>query len=257
MKEIEIATEIAIGAGKILHKNFGSQLEPHVKPDGSLVSQADLDAEKFIIDKLLHHFPNDCIYSEEAGKIKGNNQDSWWIIDPLDGSHNFLNTISEYGVCIALEKEKKVIAGVIYLPEFDITIWANKGEGAFCNNKRIHVSKRPMQKALFNYEAKIKTEQQWQALQRIYTFFQTHLRMFYSTAYVVALLAQGKLDACYSADDQYYDFATAIIIVAEAGGAISNAQGEPPGHCNSFLDGFIASNNKFHNRLVKMINKTD
>lgn len=253
MNELDVIKQTAVGAGKIVKSDCGTINHAQYKSDGSLVSHADLRAEKFIIDELQRYYPDYSLYSEETGIIEGRSSDKWWIVDPVDGSHNFINGLPEYAVCIALEVEQQIIYGAIYLPEFDLLLHAARGQGAFCNGQRLKVSQRSLETALINYEAIVKNTRQWQICKRVYETFQTRLRTFYCTAYAVSMLAMGRIDACFSANDKLYDFAAGAVIVEEAEGKVSSIHGEAIGNHSSFPQGFIATNAIFHQQLVAML----
>jgi len=244
MEELEHAKFIALEAGKLLKKYFNKSLNHQYKSDQSLVSEADLIANETIISYLKLHFPNYSIYSEESNQEYHSSESNTWIIDPLDGTHNFLRQIPLYGLSLALEKNNQLVCGVIYLPEQSKLFYASNECGAFCNNNRIKVSARDQTKALLHYEGLAKTDDKWSTLKKLYNDFE--LRILYSTAYSLALLASGKIEACYSEADNYYDFAAGAVIIKEAGGIISNLDG-------SQIDsskGFIASNGLMHHSLL-------
>ena len=134
-----IALKAATDAGEKLRSLFNTDLKHHKKGKNDIVTEADFAAEKIILDLIKKHFPSHNTISEEAG-IEKNNSDYTWIIDPLDGTVNYTQGIEEYAVSIALSHNDKIIIGVIYRPESNEIFFAEKGKGAFKNNKKIIVS---------------------------------------------------------------------------------------------------------------------
>jgi myo-inositol-1(or 4)-monophosphatase len=243
-RELDLAKSIALEAGQQLLDYFNKSLTYKKKSDQSLVCEADLASNELIVDRLKKHYPAYGIYSEESNAEYEFNPEGTWIIDPLDGTHNFLRQIPLYGISLALEKNGKLQCGVIYLPEQNKLFYAARGLGAFCNNERIQVSVRDQGHALLHYEGLATTETQWSTFKKLHHDFE--LRILYSTAYSLSLLASGKIEACYSEADHYFDFAAGAVLVEEAGGAISSLSG-------SAIDasrGFIASNGLLHQTLL-------
>ena len=248
--ELECAKTVAFEAGQILKSMFGKIVEYKQKNDASLVSQADLESEQFIIKQLKSRFPQYRISSEESGLENQSEYAGTWHVDPLDGTHNYLHQIPQYGVCLSLEKNNQLICGVVCIPEENNLYYAAPGVGAFCNEHIISVSKRNDAKAFLNYEGRLKSDAEWATFKRLYNLFD--LRIVYSTAYSLTALASGKIDACYSEVDQYFDYSAAGLIITEAGGKITNIDGSP-------LDksrGFVASNGILHEQLIDSIQRT-
>ncbi len=126
-------------ASAFLKKKFHAGLIGTQKADGTLVSEADFGSEKRILDVLRKAFPDDAVLSEECGEIAGTSGYRW-ILDPLDGTHNFLAGIPIFGILLALEKGGKIILSFCVFPMTGEVFVAEKGKGAFLNGKRIHVS---------------------------------------------------------------------------------------------------------------------
>ena len=131
-------------ASKILIRDFGEveKLQVSIKSPTDFVSSADTKAEKTIIQELLKAKKNYSVISEEIGIINNKNSENIWIIDPIDGTTNFLHGIPHFAISIALKSNNEIIAGVIYDPIKDEMFYAEKNNGAFINNKRIRVSKK-------------------------------------------------------------------------------------------------------------------
>ena len=135
-------------ASKSLIRDFGEieNLQVSSKGPGDFVSSADKRTEKIIIDELLKAYPEYGILSEEAGKINEKNKSNRWIIDPIDGTSNFLNGIPQFAISIGYEEENKIKCGLIYDPIKNELFFAETGNGAYLNNSRIRVSKKKKKK---------------------------------------------------------------------------------------------------------------
>ena len=131
-------------ASKVLIRDFGEveKLQVSIKSPTDFVSSADTKAEKTIIQELLKAKKNYSVISEEIGIINNKNSENIWIIDPIDGTTNFLHGIPHFAISIALKSNNEIIAGVIYDPIKDEMFYAEKNNGAFFNNQRIKVSKK-------------------------------------------------------------------------------------------------------------------
>ena len=138
IKEKNVMLLAARQASKIILHYYGKKETVKVKSNKSLVAAADLEANKAIIKTIKKYFPSHSILSEETG-MEDNKSGYRWIIDPIDGTHNFLHQIPVFGTSIAMEYKNEVILGVLHFPILCITAIAEKGKGAFLNGKRIRV----------------------------------------------------------------------------------------------------------------------
>ena len=199
-------------ASKILIRDFGEieKLQISVKGPSDFVTSADTKAEKIIISELTKAKKNYSILSEEDGsKINADSQNVW-IIDPIDGTTNFLHGVPHFAISIALKSDNEIVSGVIYDPIKDEMFYAEKNNGAFFNNKRIKVSKKKnIQSCLFGTGGKEKIE--------------TDLitRKSGSAALDMAYVAAGRYDGYFQNNLNLWDIAAGIIIVKEAGGTIN------------------------------------
>ena len=198
-------------ASKVLIRDFGEVEKLQVSNKGpfDFVTNADLKAEKIIIEELKKAKPNYSILSEEKGWE--NNKDSkTWIIDPIDGTINFLHGIPHFAISIALKDNNEIIAGIIYDPIKDEMFYAEKNNGAFFNNQRIRVSKKNnISECLFVTGGKIDTN---------YDF---SFRKSGSAALDLAYVAAGRYDGYFQKKLNIWDIAAGIIILKEAGGIIN------------------------------------
>jgi len=199
-------------ASKILIRDFGEieKLQISVKGPSDFVSSADTKAEKIIISELTKAKKNYSILSEEDGSKINTDSQNVWIIDPIDGTTNFLHGVPHFAISIALKSDNEIVSGVIYDPIKDEMFYAEKNNGAFFNNQRIKVSKKKdIQSCLFGTGGKEKIE--------------TNLitRKSGSAALDMAYVAAGRYDGYFQNNLNLWDIAAGIIIVKEAGGAIN------------------------------------
>jgi len=246
MKEAAMAGVGAIAAEK--KKGIsGSEKSPK-----EFVTNCDLASEKAIMDILKRNYPDSSILSEEAGEIKGNGL--MWIIDPIDGTHNFMFGLPMYGISIAAYQmeQNKIIAGVIYLPEFDAMYAALLGGGAFLNDKGISVSKREnLTDCMVAYDNQFhKHKAMLINLGKLAPSCFT-VRIFGSAVCDLAHVAEGVLDARVFHNTKLVDFAAGSLIVREAGGKVTNFKGED---VNLKTTDVVASNGKIHEQLCALLN---
>ena len=149
--QINLITKACMKASRSLIRDFGEieNLQVSSKAPGDFVTSADKRTEKIIIEELLKAHPNYGIISEEAGYINKSNKNNRWIIDPIDGTMNFLNGIPQFAISVAYEEENEVKCGIIFNPVTNEMFSAEKGSGAYLNNSRMRVSnKRKLSEAL-------------------------------------------------------------------------------------------------------------
>ena len=199
-------------ASKILIRDFGEieKLQISVKGPSDFVSSADTKAEKIIISELTKAKKNYSILSEESGSKINTDSKNVWIIDPIDGTTNFLHGVPHFAISIALKSNNEIVSGVIYDPIKDEMFYAEKNNGAFFNNQRIKVSKKKdLQSCLFGTGGREKIE--------------TDLitRKSGSAALDMAYVAAGRYDGYFQNNLNLWDIAAGIIIVKEAGGVIN------------------------------------
>jgi|TARA_B100001063_G_scaffold153154_1_gene142867 myo-inositol-1(or 4)-monophosphatase len=199
-------------ASKILIRDFGEieKLQVSKKGPSDFVTNADLKAEKIIIEELKKAKPNYSILSEENGSEINNDKNNFWIIDPIDGTINFLHGIPHFAISIALKSNDEIVSGVIYDPIKDEIFFAEKNNGAFYNNQRIRVSsKNNINDCLFVTGGKIEND---------YNF---PYRKSGCAALDLAYVASGRYDGYFQKNLNLWDIAAGIILVKEAGGIIS------------------------------------
>jgi len=247
----KIAIQAAKEAGKILTENFGKVSKINVKKRGDLVTNVDLEAEKKIISLIRKRYPEHSILSEESKQLKGSSEYRW-IIDPLDGTHNYVRGIEIFGVSIALEYKEDVILGVIYIPFGNQLYFAQKGEGSYLNGKKIKVSERKIDQAFVVYDSSIKLDRGKTMLHNLEKLTKEtfSLRMFGSSARSLSYAAEGKIDIVIDYHDRPWDFSAGALIVEEAGGKVTDMSGRP---WSSRSRGYIASNGTLHKDITRIL----
>ena len=199
-------------ASKILIRDFGEieKLQVSKKGPADFVTNADLKAEKIILEELKKARPHYSIISEESGVEKNKDKNNTWIIDPIDGTINFLHGIPHFAISIALKSKNEIISGLIFDPIKNEMFFAEKDNGAFFNNQRIRVSKKnQIDNCLFVTGGKIKN-----LPGLLY-------RKTGCAALDMAYVAAGRYDGYFQYDLNLWDIAAGIIILKEAGGVLN------------------------------------
>ena len=243
-------------ASKTLIRDFGEieNLQVSLKGPGDFVTNCDKKIEKILIDEFLKARPNYSILSEEIGEI--NNDDSFkWIIDPIDGTSNFLHGIPHFAISVGLEHNKEIICGIIYDPIKDEMFTAEKGNGSYLNNQRMRVSSRSKLEncMIFTGGPRHESKSREVALKEYYKFSSKVLipiRKLGSGALDMAYVAAGRCDGFWSRDLNYWDIAAGIILVKEAGGFVTDFNGNNEYEQNKTL---LASNEKINKEMVEVL----
>lgn len=252
MKEfITTAIETAQEAGKFLLDNFGKIKNIESKGDRNLATNLDKEAEQIIVDKIRSRFPDHGIIAEEGGKI-GGDRDYLWIIDPLDGTHNFIRGINIFGVCIGIVYKGDFIGGVIYMPVDDELYAGEKGGGAYKNNERIFVSKNSrLKECSISFDSSIRYSPDIMLkVLDVLAKESFNIRMFGSSARILSYVAEGKLDFSVEFHDRPWDFSGAVSIIEEAGGRLTDLKGAKLTYKTI---GYIASNRVTHEQVERIV----
>ena len=239
-------------AGEILEKNFKKSIGISFKKDLSLVSKIDLETEKVIIELIKKRFPSHDILSEEKGGRIG--EKYTWIVDPLDGTTNYLSKFPFFSTSIALLYEKEPILSVNFNPVTKELYFAEKGKGAFLNERKIKVSKtQTLKKAILLFGKGRKKEEFlkfFQALKRTSRKCRT-FRCWGAANLSLCYLASGRIDGFIFAGDNPWDSVAGVLLVKEAGGKVTDFQGRD---WQIETKDVVATNKKIHNSLLKIIN---
>ena len=230
-------------ASKGLIRDFGEleQLQVSIKGPSDFVTNADIKAEKIIIDELTKSRKNYSILSEENGSKKNKDIDNVWIIDPIDGTINFLHGVPHFAISIALKSNNEIVSGLIYDPIKDEMFYAEKNNGAYFNNKRIRVSKRKKIEECLFASGEIDNENIKQK-----TNAKLKTRKSGSAALDMAYVASGRYDGYFQKNLNLWDIAAGIIIVKEAGGQVNDLNLKQ----NNNID-ITASSSSINEQLLK------
>ncbi len=220
-------------AARNLQRDFGEveALQVSRKGAADFVSAADIQAEQTIFEELSRARPKFGFVMEERGEIEGADNSNRWIIDPLDGTTNFLHGLPQFAISIGLERDRQPYAGVVYNPITDELFYAEKGEGAYMNDRRLRVAaRRDLSECLFAtglpFMGKPGREQSLKEADAVLS--QTAgVRRFGSAALDLAFVAAGRFDAYWERDLKTWDVCAGIAIVREAGGLVSEIDGGP------------------------------
>lgn len=230
---VQVMIDATRKAGRRLARDFGEVAELQVSKKGpaDFVSAADLKAEEILVEELSRVRPGYGFLAEERGAVEGTDKSHRWIIDPLDGTTNFLHAIPHFCISVALEREGELVAGVIYNPAANEIFWAEKGKGAFLNNeKRLRVAaRRRLDETILATGVPFLGKQghglflkeMHQLTQRV-----AGIRRFGSAALDLAYVAAGRFDGYWERDLSPWDIAAGALIVVEAGGKATTADGD-------------------------------
>ncbi|MCO6185061.1 inositol monophosphatase family protein [Rhizobium sp. L1K21] len=256
---LNVMVQAAFKAGKSLARDFGEvqNLQVSLKGPGDYVSQADRKAEKIISDELLKARPTYGFLGEESAKeIKGTDGAHRWIVDPLDGTTNFLHGIPHFAVSIALERNDEIVAGVIYNPATDELYTAERGGGAFLNDRRLRVAAR---KELTDCVITCGIPHLGRGNHGKFLVELRHvmgevagIRRTGSAALDLAYVAAGRFDGYWETGVSAWDIAAGIVLIREAGGWVSDFAG---GSNMLETGSVIAANEYVHKALLDVTHR--
>jgi myo-inositol-1(or 4)-monophosphatase len=255
---MNVMTAAALKAGRGLKRDFGEveNLQVSIKGPGDFVTAADKRAEKTLFEELTKARPGYGFVLEEAGMIEGSDKSHVWYIDPLDGTTNFLHGLPLFAISIGLAREGQIVAGLIYNPATDDMYVAEKGQGAYLNNRRLRVAaRRDIGEALIGcgiphlgkaaeYHSKFKAE--FAAVMAR----ASNLRRLGAAALDLCFVAAGSYDGFWERGLKPWDMAAGVLIVREAGGFVTDADGG-----QDFLSkgSVCAGNEAIHSQLLALI----
>ena len=244
-------------ASKTIIRDFGEieNLQVSLKGPGDFVTASDKKVEKILINELQEARPSYSILSEEIGQI--NNDKSFkWIIDPIDGTANFLHGIPHFAISIGLEHDDEIICGIVYDPIKDEMFVAEKGNGSYLNNQRMRVSSRSKLKdcIVFTGGPKLDSKNKELSLEEYKKFSSKILipiRKLGSASLDMAYVAAGRCDGFWQRNLNYWDIAAGIILVKEAGGFVTDFEGE-----NRYVENktILATNSRISKEMIEVLN---
>lgn len=255
---MHVMVQAALKAGKSLARDFGEvqNLQVSLKGPGDYVSQADRKAETIIKQELSYARPDYSFLGEESGETTGSDSQHRWIVDPLDGTTNFLHGIPIFAVSIGLERQGQIVAGVIYNPAMDELYTAEKGGGAFLNDRRLRVAARSKlsDAVIGTGTPHLGRGHHGKYLVQLRNVMGevAGIRRLGAAALDLAAVAAGRYDGFWEDGLSAWDIAAGIIMVREAGGFVSDTLGAQ----NMLLNGMIcAGNEPIHKALLATIAK--
>ena len=236
---LNVMVQAATKAGRNLAKDFGEveNLQVSIKGPADFVSNADRRAEQIVFEDLQKARPTYGFLGEEGTEVKGTDGQHRWIVDPLDGTTNFLHGIPHWAISVGVEKriaadKTELVAGVVYNPASDEMFWAEKGVGAFLNDKRLRVSgRKDMREALFATGIPfggVARKAEFSATLHKLMPQVAGVRRFGAAALDLAWVAAGRYDGFWELGLKPWDIAAGIVLVREAGGFVSDPEGNDP-----------------------------
>lgn len=251
--EFNLALKAVLGAGKILKKGFRTNTGYRLKGSIDLVTEWDLKSQAYITEKIRRKFPDHDILGEEAG-LNRRTSPFCWILDPLDGTTNFVHGFPFYCVSLALLEERQLRIGLVHNPELEETFWAISGQGAFCNGRQLQVStisrlKESLLATGFPYNIHRTHARIIRRFERLITRTQG-VRRPGSAALDLCYVARGVYDGFWEEHLKPWDTAAGILIVEEAGGTVTDFSGKS---FPLFKKEIAASNGRLHRELLERL----
>jgi len=255
---LNVMVQAAMKAGRSLSRDFGEvqNLQVSMKGPGDYVSQADRKAEDIIFAELSRARPGYGFLMEERGAVSGDDDQHRWIVDPLDGTTNFLHGIPIFSVSIALERQGQLVAGVVYNPAMDELYTAERGGGAFLNDRRLRVAARTkLSDAVIGcgvpHLGRGRHGNFLIELRNVMAEV-SGVRRLGSAALDLAYVAAGRMDGFWEEGLSAWDIAAGMLLIREAGGFVSDLNG---GQTMLEKGALVAGNEAIHRALLKTVTK--
>ena len=258
---LNVMVTAAIKAGRALVKDFGEieNLQVSRKGPADFVTNADKRAEQIVFEELRKARPTYAFLLEEAGEVAGTDGAHRWIVDPLDGTTNFLHGIPHFSISIAVEEPKpngkgEITQALVYQPVTDESFWAEKGRGAWLHDRRLRVSaRRDLADALIATGIPFLGHGNFEEWTRIFSAIAPEvagIRRLGSAALDLAWVAAGRFDGYWESDLAPWDVAAGMLLVKEAGGFVTDFRG---GDQTMERRQFLAANDSLHSKLHKLL----
>ncbi len=256
-ERVHLLKELGRVASKILMNYYGKIESYQFKGSVDILTEADKECEKTVIEKILGSFPNDSVLAEESGETSSFKKSEYqWIIDPLDGTTNFAHGYPFFAFSCALQRNGETIAALVEVPFLKETFFAEKGKGAYINEKRIYVSKvGELKKSLLvtglpYYRAKIVDDLLSKMKKAVLNG--QGLRRGGAAAVDLCYIACGRLDGYFEVGLKPWDTAAGVLIVEEAGGKVTDYSGNK---FSIYGNEIVATNSLIHNELIEKVLK--
>jgi myo-inositol-1(or 4)-monophosphatase len=253
---VNVMANAALKAARGLIRDFGEveQLQVSVKGPGDFVSTADLRAERTLKNELSRARPGYGLLFEEGGATAGSDPHHRWIVDPLDGTTNFLHGIPHFAISIGLERDGEIVAGIVYEPTRDEMFWAEKGAGAYLNDRRLRVSaRRQLAESLVGTGIPFGERGDhpaYVATLAAVAAATSGVRRLGAAALDLAYVAAGRFDGFWEFGLSPWDIAAGLLLVREAGGFVSDLAG---GQTMLTSGDVLAANDRLHLPLAALI----
>ena len=237
---LNIMIKAAEKASKILIRDFGEleKLQVSSKGPSDFVTNSDKKVEKILIEELTKSRNKFSIISEEIGEVKNSDKDNYWIIDPIDGTSNFLHGIPHFSISIALKSNKEIVSGLVFDPIKNEMFYGEKNNGAYFNNQRIRVSKKKnLDECLFATGGKNEI------------LNSLNVRKTGSAALDMAYVGAGRYDGYFQKNLNIWDIAAGIIIVNEAGGKINDID-----YSSNEVIKILVGSNSVYDKMIENLN---
>jgi myo-inositol-1(or 4)-monophosphatase len=257
---VNVMVQAARKAGRSLKRDFGEveQLQVSLKGPANFVTAADRRAEQILYEELTRARPGYGFLGEEGGRREGADKTHTWIVDPLDGTTNFLHGVPHFAVSIALEREGTIVAGLIYNPANDDLFTGERGKGAFLNDQRLRVAARQrLVDALLACGLPHHGRGDLALFRKEFAAVQDKvagLRRFGAATLDLAWVAAGRLDAYWERNISPWDMAAGLLLVREAGGYVSDLEG---GDAMLAKGNVLAGNETMHRQLLRLLQAAD
>ena len=245
---LDAAVEAARSAGRVAMKYYRGGFEVMIKPDSTPVTQADREAERVIVEILGRAFPEHGVLGEEFGGE--GSRETRWIIDPIDGTKNFVRRVPLWATLIALEEHGEITVGVVYNPVTGDLYTARRGDGAFLNGERLHVSGETSLSRAFLLHAGLGTVRhagRWDEFMRLVDATERQRGFGDYSGY--SLVAEGKAEIYAEVDLKPWDLAPCLLLVEEAGGRFTDFDGRRSIYTGTAL----ATNGRLHETVLAML----
>jgi histidinol-phosphatase len=247
---LQVAKRAAREGARVAMSYYEKNLTVELKADRSPVTRADRETEKTIIRTIRAEFPDHNFFGEEFGR-SSKRSEYVWIIDPIDGTKNFIAGIPLWGTLIALMHGNEVIVGVSYIPTLKEMVWAEKGKGAFLNGKQIHVSRKAkLSDSMISFGSLPAFKRKRLGTKLLKLLDKTGRQRSFGDLWPYHLLASGRLEIVVEASIRAYDIAPFVVIMQEAGGTTSDIAGHP---FSLEISSFLATNGNVHDNVLRSL----
>ena len=250
---LSVALEAASKAETVIMDYYSGRIASELKTDGTPVTAADTEAERVIIETITNEFPDHGFLGEESGDMHSSSP-YVWIIDPIDGTKNYIRHIPLFGTQIALRKADELILGVSNIPGMNELLYAEKGYGAFMNDEQINVTLVNQIADSMISHGGMDAFGDRGVLENLCDLAMEAARTrSFGDCYMYHLLASGRVDAVIEAAISIWDIAALTVIVEEAGGKVTNLQGDP---IDKDTNSILATNGLLHQQILTRFEKT-